>query len=198
MLERGANGDAVAAVQRMLAFLGYRGQRKRGDTIELVPIKDDGEYGELTESAVLAFQTDRGLHADGRVSETTMDALAEAFSARQSGAMGLADLLGGLVGAIPETQAMLDGANRRALCLAGAADLGRFDIPATMLRVAEAEVCASVVVRRSSELGFSLSVWPLNLGMAVLHGRTVERQARISLQISGVPLHAHKSNGGTA
>jgi hypothetical protein len=83
MLESGATGDAVRAIQRILAFLGYHGQRKRGSTIEFVPIKDDGEFGELTESAVLAFQAEHGLYADGKVGDTTLDALAKAFSLRQ-------------------------------------------------------------------------------------------------------------------
>ena len=83
MLEKNSTGDAVAAVQRMLAFLGYRGQRKRGNGVETVPIKDDGEFGDVTESAVLSFQTEHGLYADGRVGDTTMDALSRAFALRQ-------------------------------------------------------------------------------------------------------------------
>jgi hypothetical protein len=83
MLELDSKGDAVAAVQRMLAFLGYRGQRRRGGAVEMVTLDDDGEFGPLTESAVLAFQTDHGLYADGRVGDTTLEKLQAAFATRQ-------------------------------------------------------------------------------------------------------------------
>lgn len=82
MLELNSKGDAVRAVQRMLAFLGYRGRRVRKGISEEVPVEDDGEFGGITESAVLAFQTDQGLYADGKVGDTTLAALSKAFALR--------------------------------------------------------------------------------------------------------------------
>jgi peptidoglycan hydrolase-like protein with peptidoglycan-binding domain len=82
MLERKSKGDAVRAVQRMLGFLGYRGWRVRNGVREEVPVDDDGVFGAITESAVLAFQTEHGLYADGRVGDTTLEALSRAFAIR--------------------------------------------------------------------------------------------------------------------
>jgi hypothetical protein len=84
MLQRGDKGDAVRAVQEMLAFLGYRGERKRGSGFEPAEVVPDGAFGAITETAVLAFQADRGLYADGRVGEITLAALRDAYGARHA------------------------------------------------------------------------------------------------------------------
>lgn len=83
MLERGSEGDAVRAVQEMLRFLGYSGQLRRGAKLELAGVVPDGDFGEVTESAVVAFQNDQGLYTDGRVGTTTLQALEKAYATRQ-------------------------------------------------------------------------------------------------------------------
>ena len=59
LLRRGTKDAAVVTVQRLLGAMGcYTG-------------KPDGEYGELTRQAVLNFQTERKLEADGEVGGET-------------------------------------------------------------------------------------------------------------------------------
>lgn len=66
VLQRGDSGEAVSELQRRLRELGvYNG-----------PIS--GFFGELTETAVQAFQQQRGLTADGIVGATTTNALRRA------------------------------------------------------------------------------------------------------------------------
>lgn len=67
LLSRGAHGDVVRDVQRRLGALGH-------------DLGDDpsGTYGEATETAVTAFQRQRGLPADGLVGPVTWAALVEA------------------------------------------------------------------------------------------------------------------------
>lgn len=84
MLERGAKGDAVKAVQEMLAFLGYRGLRKKGSGFEPAEVIPDGDFGGITETAVLAFQADHALYTDGKVGETTLGALRQAYALRHT------------------------------------------------------------------------------------------------------------------
>jgi hypothetical protein len=84
MLRTGDKGDAVRAVQEILAFLGYRGLRKSGAGFEAVPLVADGDFGSITESAVLQFQTDNSLYADGVVGETTLAALRTTFASRHN------------------------------------------------------------------------------------------------------------------
>ncbi|MBW4502096.1 MAG: peptidoglycan-binding protein [Scytonema hyalinum WJT4-NPBG1] len=57
-LRFGARGDSVKALQRLLVSNGYF-------------VKIDGVYGALTEAAVKAFQSGRGLRADGVVGPRT-------------------------------------------------------------------------------------------------------------------------------
>lgn len=57
-LGRGAKGDFVYALQYLLKGLGYS-------------LSADGDFGTQTESAVRAFQTDRGITADGIVGPDT-------------------------------------------------------------------------------------------------------------------------------
>ncbi|QYU66174.1 peptidoglycan-binding protein [Leptolyngbya sp. 15MV] len=84
MLEMGARGDAVRAIQQMLGFLGYRGLRRKGSGFEPAEIVADGAFGGITETAVLAFQRDHGLYADGRVGEVTLEALRKAHALRHT------------------------------------------------------------------------------------------------------------------
>jgi peptidoglycan hydrolase-like protein with peptidoglycan-binding domain len=59
LLKKGSTGDAVRQLQQALKDLGY----DPGDV--------DGQFGSNTESAVKAFQRDRGLTVDGIVGDIT-------------------------------------------------------------------------------------------------------------------------------
>ena len=61
-LRFGDRGDSVKALQRLLLSNGYF-------------VKIDGVYGALTEAAVKAFQSGRGLRADGVVGPRTWGVL---------------------------------------------------------------------------------------------------------------------------
>ncbi len=69
ILRTGDRGKGVHGVQGALAALGY------------AQLRPDGVFGEGTRSAVLAFQRDRGLVADGVVGGSTAQALAAALVA---------------------------------------------------------------------------------------------------------------------
>lgn len=62
-------GEIVAAVQNVLWWLGY--------DIDAV----DAIYGPVTEAAVIQFQNDHGLDADGVVGPATYDAIDAALAA---------------------------------------------------------------------------------------------------------------------
>jgi hypothetical protein len=68
-LEPGDRSPAVADLQTALGALGF------------YSAGIDGDYGESTNAAVLAFQSAHGLAADGVAGPTTIEALAEAMSA---------------------------------------------------------------------------------------------------------------------
>jgi peptidoglycan hydrolase-like protein with peptidoglycan-binding domain len=72
-LKKGSHGEAVVGLQEGLQSLGYD------------PGAVDGIFGPNTEQAVKAFQTDRGLTADGIVGPRTWAALEEAFEEARSG-----------------------------------------------------------------------------------------------------------------
>jgi hypothetical protein len=65
VLRRGSRGEAVLALQRDLAALGYR-------------LDADGAYGPGTAEAVRCFQADHGLETDGIAGPQTLRAVAEA------------------------------------------------------------------------------------------------------------------------
>ena len=65
MLSLGSYGESVAYVQQLLANLGYA-------------IYVDGDYGEQTQSTVLAFQYDYGLYTDGIAGPLTVGMLLSA------------------------------------------------------------------------------------------------------------------------
>lgn len=64
-LQEGDNGDAVRILQRRLKTLGYYSG------------SIDGDYGTGTKEAVIAFQRDYGLTADGKAGTATMNKLFE-------------------------------------------------------------------------------------------------------------------------
>lgn len=64
--KNGASGDAVRTIQRALKNLGY------------LTGSVDGDFGDNTEAAVRAFQTQSGLKADGVVGNATMSKLLSA------------------------------------------------------------------------------------------------------------------------
>jgi hypothetical protein len=70
LLKRGARGDAVKQLQIRLWYLGY--------TVD----KGDGVFGPKTEAAVLQFQREHGLAADGVVGRKTHEALVAACHAK--------------------------------------------------------------------------------------------------------------------
>jgi N-acetylmuramoyl-L-alanine amidase len=65
-LRRGDDGDAVVDLKRRLAGLGFHSS------------DPDGEFGDATEAAVVAFQEARGLRIDGVCGEETWASLVEA------------------------------------------------------------------------------------------------------------------------
>lgn len=64
-LQKGANGEQVKTLQRLLIALGYN----------LGKYGADGDFGASTDRAVRAFQNARKLGADGVVGKTTWDEL---------------------------------------------------------------------------------------------------------------------------
>ena len=81
--------EDVAAVQRMLIGLGYRGLTQPESKAQasvaqpmVFRLRDDGIYGPVTESAVEAFQEDEGILTDGVVGSVTMGFLEEAWARR--------------------------------------------------------------------------------------------------------------------
>lgn len=70
VLHQGSHGQAVVALQRELAALGYE---HKGH-----PLKDDGDFGPTTRAAVEDFQRKHGLDPDGKVGNDTVEALKQA------------------------------------------------------------------------------------------------------------------------
>lgn len=67
ILKKGSAGEEVKTVQRLLSVMGYKGNGKS--------LAIDGDFGSATESAVKAFQTKKGLTADGIIGAATWGAL---------------------------------------------------------------------------------------------------------------------------
>ena len=63
-LARGSTGSAVSALQKALATFG-------GANTPTDPGPIEGDFGPRTETAVRAYQTDRGVIADGVVGDQT-------------------------------------------------------------------------------------------------------------------------------
>lgn len=70
VLQRGAKGEQVKTLQRLLHALGYEMQGGDGKTYGV-----DGSFGGATERAVCAFQKANGLSATGRVDLAEWDKL---------------------------------------------------------------------------------------------------------------------------
>ncbi|KAF3884453.1 MULTISPECIES: peptidoglycan-binding domain-containing protein [Nostocales] len=70
-LRRGNQGAEVERLQRDLSYLGY----------DLGPAGIDGIFGEYTEKAVMAFQTDSHITVDGIVGPETGKALGARLAA---------------------------------------------------------------------------------------------------------------------
>ncbi|HET6431261.1 peptidoglycan-binding domain-containing protein [Dyella sp.] len=70
VLHQGSHGQAVVALQRELAALGYQHKGR--------PLKDDGDFGPTTRAAVEDFQRRHGLEHDGKVGNDTATALKQA------------------------------------------------------------------------------------------------------------------------
>lgn len=75
-LQLGSRNETVRAVQEMLNFLGSH-IPDAGDGF--APLGADGEFGKSTEAAVLAFQRQHGLFADGKVGPLTLKALEDDY-----------------------------------------------------------------------------------------------------------------------
>lgn len=72
-LRRGDTGERVVKLQKDLTALGFR------------PGRADGLFGSQTEQAVMAFQREANLGADGIAGPRTLQALAEAIAALRKG-----------------------------------------------------------------------------------------------------------------
>ncbi len=71
MLRLGSKGHRVEALQELLSAAGF-------------PVGMDGDFGNVTRRAVLAFQTAQGLSADGRVGRDTATRLRDVASTAQA------------------------------------------------------------------------------------------------------------------
>ncbi|MFO7179953.1 MAG: peptidoglycan-binding protein [Pseudomonadota bacterium] len=76
-LKLGSKGEAVRALQQMLNFIGTRVRAEDGDDYR--PLTLDGDFGPRTQAAVIEFQMQHGLLADGIVGPITMRALEEEY-----------------------------------------------------------------------------------------------------------------------
>lgn len=70
-LKLGMKNDSVRSVQEMLNFLGTHVPAGPPED-DFVPLLADGDFGKRTEAAVLAFQREHGILADGKVGPITL------------------------------------------------------------------------------------------------------------------------------
>ena len=75
ILRKGMSGEDVKQLQEALIALGY----------DVGPDGADGQFGNNTRKAVVAFQKDHGLDADGEVGPLTCEALKEALAEEDTG-----------------------------------------------------------------------------------------------------------------
>lgn len=85
VLQYGARGEAVAALQTELATLGYTDRHGHA-------LQADGDFGRDTLHAVEAFQRDHGLTTNGQVDPRTQAALRTAADARKMEASVVCDV----------------------------------------------------------------------------------------------------------
>ncbi|MEW5980150.1 MAG: peptidoglycan-binding domain-containing protein [Acidobacteriota bacterium] len=81
-LKRGCKDTQVLSIQEILVALGFMAE-DWGDGLRVESIAVDGDFGPQTEAAVVAFQKEEGLFADGIVGPATMQALQDAYMRRQ-------------------------------------------------------------------------------------------------------------------
>lgn len=91
LLKRGTSGEDVKKAQKALKALGYD-LGTFGEQADGV----DGILGNVTESAIKAFQTAHGLEADGIIGEKTLAALEEASKKTKTIGKDLYDLVDGV------------------------------------------------------------------------------------------------------
>ncbi|MDR6870104.1 peptidoglycan hydrolase-like protein with peptidoglycan-binding domain [Bosea sp. BE125] len=82
MLSLGDKNDAVRSLQEMLNFLHFKGRMQYKTNSPYIPLEIDGVFGPDTEDAVLDFQRENNLYADGRVGPITLHQLESDFSRR--------------------------------------------------------------------------------------------------------------------
>lgn len=95
-LRIGMSGSAVASLQSSLYSMGY------------LDFEPTGYFGEMTEAAVIAFQADNGLEADGVAGEMTLSYLGYGSSDSSSG-MSLASVQDAIVNAAYSTYSTSQG-----------------------------------------------------------------------------------------
>lgn len=78
-LKKGMDGGSVRALQNRLKSLGY------------LSGSVDGDFGEATEAAVIAFQKNNGLTADGHAGTTTLNVLYSQTAVRSNGGSASTD-----------------------------------------------------------------------------------------------------------
>lgn len=83
-LKLGMRNESVRAVQEMLNFLGTHVAAGPPEE-DFVELKMDGDYGKRTEAAVLDFQRDHGVLADGVVGPITLRLIEEEYRAARLG-----------------------------------------------------------------------------------------------------------------
>lgn len=111
--------------------------------------------------------------------------------ADSGGPEGLARLIGGAAAALPAAQAQMDeraapaalrhAASPQLLALLGRPRVGR---------LASASFDLAVLVGHSSRGGATLSVWPLSIGFALLHGVAADAAARLRLEVTATQIGA--------
>ena len=74
LLKKGRTGDDVKMLQELLMELGY----------ELPKYGADGDYGNETEAAVMEFQGDNGLTADGKYGEKSHEVMMDILAEREA------------------------------------------------------------------------------------------------------------------
>jgi hypothetical protein len=82
-LKLGMNGEGVRAVQSMLNYLGTYVRAEPPDD-DFVPLIVDGNFGKRTELAVVDFQRDHGVLADGVIGPITMELIESEYRAGRS------------------------------------------------------------------------------------------------------------------
>jgi hypothetical protein len=100
-IRRGDKGDDVKECQTMLKALGY----------DLGKCGIDGDYGSMTRLAVICFQRDHGLVADGICGPLTWDALDTAFKASAGTPVTSTNTYSVIIRGLDQTQAQALAAN---------------------------------------------------------------------------------------